>query len=188
MMPGSLFRLFENTCLVGLTPAPLPDVAARSVIFSMSLTLTPSIGKPLLIGHDGPRGVVSTASYEARPFDCRSAIPMVTAKRLCPQAIVMPVRGERYREVSQQMFAILEEYSPLIEPLSIDEAFLDLTGTERALGAPIVVAKQMKDRIRRELGVTASVGVAPCKFLAKFASDMNKPDGSRRTAASKTRT
>jgi len=134
-------------------------------------------GKPLLIGHDGPRGVVSTASYEARPFGCRSAMPMVTAKRLCPQAIVMPVRSERYREVSQQMFAILEEYSPLVEPLSIDEAFLDLTGTERALGYPIAVAKQMKDRIRRELGVTASVGVAPCKFLAKLASDMNKPDG-----------
>lgn len=134
-------------------------------------------GKPLLIGHDGPRGVVSTASYEARPFGCRSAMPMVTAKRLCPQAIVLPVRGERYRQVSQQMFAILESYSPLIEPLSIDEAFLDLTGTERALGDPIAVAKQMKDRIRRELGVTASVGVAPCKFLAKLASDMNKPDG-----------
>ncbi len=134
-------------------------------------------GKPLLIGHDGPRGVVATASYEARPFGCRSAMPMVTAKRLCPQAIVLPVRGERYREVSQQMFAILEEYSPLVEPLSIDEAFLDLTGTERALGDPIAVAKQMKDRIRRELGVTASVGVAPNKFLAKLASDMNKPDG-----------
>jgi DNA polymerase-4 len=134
-------------------------------------------GKPLLIGHDGPRGVVATASYDARPFGCRSAMPMVTAKRLCPQAIVLPVRGERYREVSEQMFAILEEYSPLIEPLSIDEAFLDLTGTERALGDPIAVARQMKDRIRQELGVTASVGVAPNKFLAKLASDMNKPDG-----------
>ncbi|MEX2215271.1 MAG: hypothetical protein WD768_14155 [Phycisphaeraceae bacterium] len=93
-------------------------------------------GKPLLIGHDGPRGVVATASYEARPFGCRSAMPMVTAKRLCPQAIVVPVRGERYREVSRQMFVILEEYSPLVEPLSIDEAFLDLTGTHRALGDP----------------------------------------------------
>ena len=134
-------------------------------------------GKPLLIGHDGPRGVVSTASYEARPFGCRSAMPMVTAKRLCPQAIVLPVRGERYHEVSQQMFAILEEYSPLVEPLSIDEAFLDLTGTELALGEPVQVARQLKDRIKRELGVTASVGVAPNKFLAKLASDMEKPDG-----------
>ncbi len=134
-------------------------------------------GKPLLIGHDGPRGVVATASYEARPFGCRSAMPMVTAKRLCPQAIVLPVRGERYHEVSRQMFAILEEYSPLVEPLSIDEAFLDLTGTERALGDPDAVARQLKDRIKRELGVTASVGVAPNKFLAKLASDMNKPDG-----------
>ena len=134
-------------------------------------------GKPLLIGHDGPRGVVSTASYEARPFGCRSAMPMITAKRLCPQAIVLPVRNERYHEVSQQMFAILEEYSPLVEPLSIDEAFLDLTGTELALGEPVQVARQLKDRIKRELGVTASVGVAPNKFLAKLASDMEKPDG-----------
>ncbi|MCY2955088.1 MAG: hypothetical protein NTU53_24435 [Planctomycetota bacterium] len=108
-------------------------------------------GKPLLIGHDGPRGVVSTASYEARPFGCHSAQPMAIAKRLCPQAIVLSVRGERYHEGSQQMFSILEEFSPVIEPLSIDEAFLDLTGTERALGAPEVVAERLRARIKSDL-------------------------------------
>ena len=134
-------------------------------------------GKPLLIGHDGPRGVVATASYEARPFGCHSAQPMAIAKRLCPQAIIVPVRGERYREVSRQMFAILDEFSPVIEPLSIDEAFLDLTGTERALGQPQEVAGRLKDRIKSDLRLTASVGLAPNKFLAKLASDLKKPDG-----------
>ena len=134
-------------------------------------------GKPLLIGHDGPRGVVATASYEARPFGCHSAQPMVVAKRLCPQAIIVPVRGERYREVSAQMFAILDEFSPLVEPLSVDEAFLDLTGTEQLLGPPEQVAQTLRGRIATDLQLTASVGVAPNKFLAKLASDMDKPDG-----------
>src|SRR5512146_3182895 len=88
-------------------------------------------GKPVLVGHDGPRGVVAAASYEARPFGCHSAQPMAVAKRCCPHAIVVPVRGDRYGEMSQRVFAILDEFSPMVEPLSIDEAFLDLTGTER---------------------------------------------------------
>ena len=134
-------------------------------------------GKPLLIGHDGPRGVVATASYEARRFGCHSAQPMVTAKRLCPGAIILPVDGERYAAASEGMFAILDEFSPLIEPLSIDEAFLDLAGTERLLGDPVSVAGRLRARIRADLGLTASVGVAPNKFLAKLASDMDKPDG-----------
>ena len=134
-------------------------------------------GKPLLIGHDGRRGVVATASYEARPFGCHSAQPMAVAKRLCPHAVVLPVRMDLYRRVSDQMFAILDELSPAVEPLSIDEAFVDITGTERLLGDARTVALRLKDRIRSELGVTASVGLAPNKFLAKLASDMNKPDG-----------
>jgi DNA polymerase-4 len=134
-------------------------------------------GKPLLIGHDGPRGVVATASYEARPFGCHSAQPMAIAKRLCPQAIVVPVRMASYHAVSEQMFSILDEFSPVIEPLSIDEAFLDLTGTERALGKPRDVARRLKNRIKSDLKVTASVGLAPNKYLAKLASDMQKPDG-----------
>lgn len=134
-------------------------------------------GRPVLIGHDGPRGVVATASYEARPFGCHSAQPIAVAKRLCPNAIVVPVRGARYREVSQQMFSILESFSPLVEPLSIDEAFMDLSGAQRLLGPPRDVAHQLKDRIVGELGLTASVGVAPNKFLAKLASDLEKPNG-----------
>jgi DNA polymerase IV len=134
-------------------------------------------GKPVLIGHDGPRGVVATASYEARPFGCHSAQPMAIAKRLCPQAIILTGRGDHYREVSGQMFAILDDLSPVIEPLSIDEAFLDLTGSERALGQPEAVATRLRKRIRTELHLTASVGLAPNKFLAKLASDLDKPDG-----------
>jgi DNA polymerase-4 len=134
-------------------------------------------GKPLLIGHDGPRGVVATASYEARPFGCHSAQPMAVAKRNCPHAIILPVRMSLYRQVSDEMFAILGEFSPAIEPLSIDEAFVDLTGTHRLLGEPEAVARRIKERIKSDLKLTASVGLAPNKFLAKLASDLNKPDG-----------
>jgi DNA polymerase IV len=134
-------------------------------------------GKPVLVGHDGPRGVVAAASYESRNFGCRSALPMAVAKRLCPQALVVPVRMRRYQEVSRQVFEIFESFSPLVEPLSVDEAFLDLSGTERLQGQPIEVARRMKDRIRGELKLTASVGVAPNKFLAKLASDLEKPNG-----------
>src|ERR1700710_3136338 len=93
-------------------------------------------GKPVLVGYDGPRGVVATASYEARPFGCHSAQPMAVARRLCPHAIVVPGRMSLYRQVSDQLFEILAAFSPVVEPLSIDEAFLDLTGTERLLGEP----------------------------------------------------
>jgi DNA polymerase-4 len=134
-------------------------------------------GRPVLVGGKGPRSVVCAASYEARPFGCRSAQPMGMALRMCPQAVVVPPRFERYREASDAMFAILHDVSPLVEPLSIDEAFVDLTGSERLLGPAERVAQDIRRRIRKELGVTASVGVAPNKFLAKIASDMKKPDG-----------
>lgn len=134
-------------------------------------------GKPVLVGHDGSRGVVAAASYEARRFGCHSAQPMVVAKRRCPQAIIRPVRGERYRALSAQLFDLLDEYAPLVEPLSIDEAFLDLTGTERTLGSPMAVAQRLKARIVDALALRASVGLAPNKYLAKLASDMDKPDG-----------
>jgi DNA polymerase-4 len=134
-------------------------------------------GKPVLVGHDGPRGVVAAASYEARKFDCHSAQPMAIARRRCPQAIIVPVRFNRYRDISQQMFAIFDEFSPLVEPLSVDEAFLDLTGTEKLLGEALDVARRLKQRIASQLGLTASIGVAPNKFLAKLASDLEKPDG-----------
>jgi nucleotidyltransferase/DNA polymerase involved in DNA repair len=134
-------------------------------------------GKPILVGHDGLRGVVTTASYEARPFGCRSAQPMAVAKRLCPQAIVVPVRFARYHEVSAQVFDILDDFTPMIEPLSVDEAFLDCTGSVRLLGDGPAIARAIRRRIYDEIGITASVGVAPNKFLAKLASDLNKPDG-----------
>jgi nucleotidyltransferase/DNA polymerase involved in DNA repair len=133
--------------------------------------------KPVLVGHDGPRGVVAAASYEARKFGCHSAQPMSQAKRLCPHAVVMPGRFSRYREISGQLFDILGDFSPLVEPISVDEAFVDLTGTERLHGTAIDVASKIKQRVRNELHLTASVGVAPNKFLAKLASDLQKPDG-----------
>jgi DNA polymerase-4 len=134
-------------------------------------------GRPVLVGHDGPRGVVSAASYEARRFGCRSAQPTAVAKRLCPHAIVVPVRFARYGEVSRQVFAIFESYTPLVQALSVDEAFLDVAASVRLFGEPIEIARQIKQRIHGDTGLTASVGVAPNKFLAKLASDMNKPDG-----------
>src|SRR4051812_2956467 len=134
-------------------------------------------GKPVLVGHDGARGVVAAASYEARKFGCHSAQPMGQAKRLCPHAIVMPGRFHRYREMSNKLFDILGDFSPLVEPISIDEAFVDLTGTERLHGSADGVAARIKHRVRAELSLTVSVGAAPNKFLAKLASDLQKPDG-----------
>ena len=133
-------------------------------------------GKPVLVGYDGPRGVVAAASYEARRFDCHSAQPMAVARRRCPHAVIVPVRFARYREISVRMFQIFDAFSPSVEPLSVDEAFLDLTGTERLLGPPEEVAQRLKTRIKTNLGLNASVGVAPNKFLAKVASDLKKPD------------
>ncbi|MCH7571806.1 MAG: DNA polymerase IV [Planctomycetes bacterium] len=117
-------------------------------------------GKPVLIGHDGPRGVVATASYEARKFGCHSAQPMSIARRNCPQAIIVRPHGRRYREASDEVFAIFDEFTPVIEPLSIDEAFLDVTGSLRLLGSAIEIATKIKHRIREKTRLTASVGVA----------------------------
>jgi DNA polymerase-4 len=134
-------------------------------------------GRPVLVGYDGPRGVVAAASYESRAFGCHSAQPMATAKRLCPHAAIVPVRHARYREASQQVFKVFNQFTPRIEPLSIDEAFLDVTGSLRLLGPAERIAADLKLRVRTTTGLTASVGVAPNKFLAKLASDMCKPDG-----------
>lgn len=135
-------------------------------------------GKPLLVGGSAEgRGVVSTASYEARKFGCHSAMPMAQAIRRCPQAVVLPIRGHRYGELSRAVFEIFRRVAPLVEPLSIDEAFLDVTGTQRLHGPPATLAATIKQTIRDELGLVASVGVAPNKFLAKLASDLEKPDG-----------
>jgi DNA polymerase-4 len=134
-------------------------------------------GKPLIIGHRGRRGVVSTCSYEARKFGVRSAMPSVTAERLCPQALWLPGRMRVYSAVSREIRRILRDCSPLVEPISIDEAFLDLTGIAGDLDDGARIGRKLKRRIRTEQHLTASVGVAPNKFLAKVASDLEKPDG-----------
>ncbi len=138
-------------------------------------------GKPVVVGADPKggrgRGVVSTCSYEARAFGIRSAMPISQAYRLCPQAVFLPVRGERYTEVSAQVMQILGQFSPMVEQVSIDEAFADLTGTERVLGPPRQVGLRIKQDVHRLTGLTASVGIAPNKFIAKIASDLQKPDG-----------
>jgi DNA polymerase-4 len=135
-------------------------------------------GLPVIVGGDpGRRGVVSAASYEARAYGVHSAMPSSQARRLCPQGVFLPVRMHRYREVSDQVFHILREYTPLVEPLSLDESFLDVTGCERLFGTALRIAMEVKRRIREATGLTASAGLAPNKFLAKIASDYKKPDG-----------
>ena len=134
-------------------------------------------GKPVIVGGSRRRGVVLAASYEARPFGCRSAMPMAEALRLCPQAVVVSPRMEAYVEVSHRFRDVLDAFTPLVEPISIDEAFLDVSGTERLHGPAPVVAEAIRKRVREELQLTASVGVAAVKFVAKIASDLAKPDG-----------
>jgi DNA polymerase-4 len=134
-------------------------------------------GKPVLVGGSGDRAVVAAASYEARTFGCRSAMPMMQARRLCPGAVIRPARFDRYAELSARFRAILMDQSPLVEPISIDEAFVDVTGSQRLLGSGERIAGIIRERTRSEIGVTVSVGVAACKFVAKIASDLRKPDG-----------
>ena len=134
-------------------------------------------GLPVAVGHDGPRGVVSTASYEARRFGVRSAMARARAKRLCPQLVVVEGRHEAYKAVSQQIRAIFHDYTDVIEPLSLDEAFLDVTENKRHIELAVDIAVEIKRRIREELGLVASAGVSFNKFLAKIASDYRKPDG-----------
>ena len=136
-------------------------------------------GKPVLVGGSARRGVVAACSYEARRFGIHSAMPMAEALRRCPHAQVVAHRMERYAEASRGFFAILGDFSPEVEGLSFDEAFLELTGTERLLGPPLQVAAEIKRRVRAELSLVASVGLAPIKFAAKIASDIDKPDGLR---------
>src|SRR4029079_14043420 len=123
------------------------------------------------------RGVVCAASYEARKFGVHSAMPAITARRLCPQAIFLPLRMSYYAQISAELRQILESFTPLVQPLSLDEAFLDVRGCEGLFGPAPTLARRLKDRIKTETGLTASVGVAPNKFLAKLASDLGKPDG-----------
>jgi DNA polymerase-4 len=135
-------------------------------------------GRPVIVGASpGGRGVVSAASYEARPYGVRSAMPISRAARLCPHAAFLPVDMEKYQRVSVQVMGILVEFSPLVEPVSVDEAFVDLTGTESLFGSPPDAVRLIKRRILEETGLTASAGLAANKFVAKVASELGKPDG-----------
>jgi len=135
------------------------------------------VGLPVIVGGLGPRGVVSAASYEARPFGVRSAMPMVEARRLCPQGVFIPGRMDRYVELSEVIRTVFEEFTPIVEPLSLDEAFLDVTASIRLLGEPIAIARALKRRVREETGLAVSVGIGPTKMVAKIASAKSKPDG-----------
>ena len=134
-------------------------------------------GRCVIVGGSSGRGVVSAASYEARRFGVRSAMPVFQARRLCPQGVFIPPRMDRYQQLSREVMAVLREFAPLVEPVSIDEAFMDLAGTESLHGPPAALAAALKEAIRERLGLTASIGVAPNRFLAKIASDFRKPDG-----------
>lgn len=140
-------------------------------------------GKPLIIGVPGPRSVASTCSYEARKYGVHSAMPMVTAMKLCPQAICIPGRMKRYSEKSREVMSILRSFAPEFIQASIDEAYLDMTGTERLYGRSADAARSLKKRILDETGLTVSIGIAPSRFLAKLASDFRKPDGLTRVPA-----
>lgn len=134
-------------------------------------------GKPLIIGTPGPRHVASTCSYEARKYGVHSAMPMTEALRLCPNAICIPGRMHRYSEMSRRVMGIISSFAPGFLQVSVDEAFLDLTGMERIYPLPGKAARKLKDEIRKETGLTASIGVASSRFVAKLASDYRKPDG-----------
>jgi DNA polymerase IV len=135
-------------------------------------------GKPVVVGHDGPRGVVAAASYEARRFGIHSAMPSATAKRLCRQAVFIEADFAAYRAASSKVFAVLRRYTPLIEPLALDEAYLDLSGDRDARAAAEATARRLKMEISAATGgLTASVGMGSCKVVAKVGSDLHKPDG-----------
>ena len=136
------------------------------------------VGVPLAVGgRPGSRGVVATCNYEARAFGVRSAMPVGRALRLCPALVTVPPDFARYRAASRQILAIYRDYTDKVEPLSLDEAYLDVTGVERCQGSATLMAQEIRARIEAEVGITASAGIAPNKFLAKIASDWRKPNG-----------
>ena len=145
---------------------------------SVEILDNPSLaGKPVVVGGDSSRSVVSAASYAARAFGVRSAMPMVRARQLCPHLIILPVRMSRYKEVSRQVMEILEGFTPVVEQVSVDEAYLDLSGTSRIWGGAAQAGRAIKGRVKEETGLNCSVGLAPMRYLAKIASDRDKPDG-----------
>lgn len=134
-------------------------------------------GLPVVVGGDCNRGVVCAASYEARKFGVHSALPMLTARKLCPQGVFLPVRMARYQEISRRIMEIFHRFTPQVEPLSLDEAFLDVTASQRLMGTAEDIAIQIRTQVRDTTGLTVSAGVGTSKLVAKIASDLNKPDG-----------
>ncbi len=134
-------------------------------------------GRPVIVGGASGRGVVAAASYEARRFGVRSAMPTVQARALCPAVVIVPGDMAKYRRVSAQIRAVFDRVSPLVEPLSLDEAFIDATASVRLLGAPLAIGRFVRDRVREATGLAVSVGIGPGKMVAKIASDLSKPDG-----------
>lgn len=164
----------------------MPDAPVRKIIHvdmdafyaSVEQRDDPALrGRPVAVGGPQPRGVVAAASYEARAFGVRSAMPSVSARRRCADLVFVPPRFDVYRSVSRQIHAIFADYTSLIEPLSLDEAYLDVTEDRRGLGSASAIAREIRARIRAETALTASAGVSYNKFIAKLASDQNKPDG-----------
>lgn len=145
---------------------------------SVAVADEPSLrGLPVIVGHTGGRGVVLSATYEARALGVRSAIPVAAAQRLAPTAIVVPPQHERYAEVSSHVMTIFRDFTALVEPLSLDEAFLDVSGAYRLFGSPVSIARAIRARVESELGITCSVGISVSKLVAKLASDLCKPNG-----------
>ena len=144
------------------------------------------VGKPVAVAHDSPRSVVSSASYEARRFGVRSAMPVEQAKQRCPQLVLIDPRMDAYRAASREVMEIFRDFTPLVEPVSVDEAFLDVRGAAKLFGLPRSIADQIRHRVRAQTGLTASVGIATTKFVAKLASQRAKPDGVLEVPAERT--
>ena len=165
--------------MAAMNPTQIIHVDMDAFFASVEQLDNPALkGQPVIVGgRPGGRGVVSAASYEARAFGVHSAMPLKTALRLCPQGIFLPVRFARYGEISKHIREIFHRYTPMVEPLSSDEAFLDVKGSEGLFGSAETIGRKIKEEILNETGLTASVGLGPNKFLAKLASDLRKPDG-----------